>query len=172
LNEANPRGLAWKVHREEHIVSEPEIVKELEEIQALFVQTAHSADHVDGRIFLRTVGPSTLYFSDRPQRVVGHIGTPEFVGIWGVGENNFAEDPPNAVLAFIPDGKETPRDVVIEIADPVISGSDLSYTATVLEGTLPDRSAGCTLFIDPIGRPLSPVSVAGMNRRDRRRDRR
>ena len=153
-------------------MSEPEIVKELEEIQALFVQTAHSAEHVDGRIVLRTVGPSTLYFSDRPQRVVGHIGTPEFVDIWGVGENNFAEDPPNAVLAFIPHGKDVPRDVVIEINDPVIVGSDLSYAATVLEGTLPERAAGCTLFIDPIGRPLSPVSIAGMHRRNRRRGRR
>src|SRR6478609_1163100 len=108
-------------------MAEPEIVKELEEIQALFVQTALSAEHIDGRIVLRKVGPSTLYFSDRPQRVVGHLGTPEFVGIWGIGENNFAEDPPNAVLAFIPEGKETPRDVVMEITDPVISGSDLSY---------------------------------------------
>ena len=153
-------------------MTEPEIVKELEEIQALFVQTANSAEHIDGRIVLRAVGPSTLFFSDRPQRVVGHIGTPQFVDIWGVGENNFAEDPPNAVLAFIPDGTDEPRDVVIEITDPVITGSDLSYAATVLEGALPERAAGCTLFIDPIGRPLSPVSIAGMNRRDRRRDRR
>jgi hypothetical protein len=160
------------MYREELIVSEPEILKELEEIQALFVQTALSAEHIDGRIVLHSVTPSTLYFSDRPQRVVGHIGTPQFVDIWGIGENNFAEDPPNAVLAFIPHGKQEPTDVVIEINDPVITGSDLSYSANVLEGTLPDQAAGCTLFIDPIGRPLSPVSIAGMNRRDRRRDRR
>ena len=153
-------------------MSEPEIVKELEEIQALFVQTAHSAEHIDGRIILHAVGPSTLYFSDRPQRVVGHIGTPEFVDIWGVGENNFAEDPPNAVLAFIPHGNDEPKDVVIEISEPVINGTDLSYAANVLEGALPERAAGCTLFIDPIGRPLSPVSIAGMHRRNRRRDRR
>src|SRR4051812_6623071 len=101
--------------REEQIMSEPEIVKELDEIEALFVQTSLAAEHVDGRIILRSVTPSTLYFSDRPQRVVGHIGTPQFVDIWGVGENNFAEDPPNAVLAFLPQGMETPRDVVLEI---------------------------------------------------------
>jgi hypothetical protein len=153
-------------------VSESEIVKELEEIEALFVQTAHAAEHADGRIVLRTVAPSTLFFSDRPQRVVGHISTSEFVAIWGEGENSFAEDPPNAVLAFIPAGKETPQDVVIEIADPVLTGSDLSYAAKVLEGTLPARAAGCTLFIDPLGNPLSPGSVAGMHRRARRRARR
>jgi hypothetical protein len=153
-------------------VSEPDIVKELEEIEALFVQTAHAAEHVDDRIVLRSVMPSTLFFSDRPQRVVGHIGTQQFVEIWGEGDNSFAEDPPNAVLAFIGEGEVTPQDVVIEITDPVLTGSDLSYGAKVLEGTLPARSAGCTLFIDPFGRPLSPVSVAGMNRRSRRRERR
>jgi hypothetical protein len=35
-----------------------------------------------------------------------------------------------------------------------------------------DTVGAVTLFIDPLGRPLSPVSPAGMNRRGRRRDRR
>jgi hypothetical protein len=153
-------------------MSDAEIVKELEEIEALFVQTAHAVKQVDGRIVLQGVSPSTLYFSDRPQRVVGHIGTPQFVDIWDDGENSFAEDPPNAVLAFIEQGDAVPEDVVIEISDPTLVGADLSYAATVLEGTLPERAGPSTLFIDPIGRPLSPVSIAGMNRRDRRRDRR
>ncbi len=153
-------------------MSEPEIVKELEDISALFVQTAHGAEHADGRLVLRGVTPSTLYFSDRPQRVVGHLHTAEFVGLWDDGEDSFQEDPPNAVLAFVAQGEETPQDVVITITDPVVTGADLSYAATVLDGTLPKRAGACTLFIDPFGRPLSPVSLAGMNRRDRRRDRR
>jgi hypothetical protein len=33
------------------------MLKELEEIEALFVQTALSAEHADGRLVLRTVGP-------------------------------------------------------------------------------------------------------------------
>jgi hypothetical protein len=148
------------------------MLKELEEIEALFVQTALSAEHADGRLVLRTVGPSTLFFSDRPQRVVGHSGTPMFVDIWDEGENSFAEDPPNAVLAFIGQGDDVPEDVVIEISDPTLVGADLSYAAKVLEGTMPGRTGPSTLFIDPIGRPLSPVSVAGVNRRNRRRSRR
>jgi hypothetical protein len=160
------------VQEEKKQMSEPEIVKQLEDIEALFVQTAHATEQIDGRIVLRGVSPSTLYFSDRPQRVVGHIGTPEFVDIWDDGENSFAVDPPNAVLAFIEQGDEVPEDVVIELRDPSIAGADLSYAATVLEGTLPERTGPSTLFIDPFGRPLSPVSVAGMNRRARRRARR
>jgi hypothetical protein len=54
----------------------------------------------------------------------------------------------------------------------VASGSSLSYSFEVLEGAGPAESGAVTLFIDPLGRPLSPVSLAGMNRRDRRRDRR
>src|SRR4051794_33752405 len=98
-------------------MAEPEIVKELEDISALFVQTAQGAETTDGRIVLRGISPSTLYFSDRPQRVVGHLGTPEFVGFWDDGDNSFAEDPPNAVLAFIAQGDLVPEDVVIEISD-------------------------------------------------------
>jgi len=148
-------------------------VSEQEEIvQELFVQTAHGAEHTDGRLVLRNVAPSTLFFSDRPQRIVGHLSTEEFVESWGEGEDSFAADPPNAVLSFLAKGETEPWNTVIEISDPLIAGSDLSYAAKVLEGSLPTAAAGCTLFIDPIGRPLSPVSLAGMNRRDRRRDRR
>ena len=153
-------------------MSEPEIVKELEDISALFVQSAHGAETSGDRLILRGVTPSTIYFSDRPQRVVGHLETAEFVGFWDEGEDSFKEDPPNAVLAFIGAGEEVPQEVVIEISDPVIDGHDLSYAAKVLDGTLPASAGGCSLFIDPFGRPLSPVSVAGMHRRDRRRDRR
>src|SRR4051794_40932515 len=81
-------------------MSEPGVVKELNEIEGLFAQTAQSAEHVDGRNFRCSVRPSAPSFSDWPQHVVCHIGMSEFVGIWGDGENSFAADPPNAVLAF------------------------------------------------------------------------
>jgi hypothetical protein len=35
--------------------------------------------------------------------------------------------------------------------------------------SVPTSTGACTLFIDPLGRPPSPVSVAGMRRRRRRR---
>jgi hypothetical protein len=152
-------------------MSEPENDNDLEEISALFVQTAHGAESIDGRMVLRSVTPSTLYFSDRPQRVVGHLTTSEFVGYWDDGDDSFAIDPPNAVLAFVAQGDSVPDDVVIEISDPILKGSDLSYAAKVLDGYLPAKADACTLFIDPVGMPLSPVSVAGMNRRARRRGR-
>jgi hypothetical protein len=39
----------------------------------------------------------------------------------------------------------------------------------VLEGALPAAATSYSVFIDPFGRPLSPVSVVGMLRRARRR---
>ena len=69
-------------------MSEAQVVKELEDIDAMFVHTARGFA-VDGeRIVLRDVTPSTLYFGDRPERVVGHVDTAEFVDLWGESEDS------------------------------------------------------------------------------------
>jgi hypothetical protein len=149
-----------------------QMIEQLEEIDALFVQSAMRFESNEDRVMLRGIAPSTVYFSDRPQRVVGHIANSDIVSLWSEGEGGVATDPPNAVLAFVDEGSTMPSDVVITITDPQLDGDDLSYAMTVLEGELPASAAGCTLFIDPFGRPLSPVSVAGMHRRTRRRTRR
>ena len=74
--------------------------QQLEDMEALFVQTAASMSSDGGRITLQGVSPSTLYFADRPEREVGHMSSREFVDVWGEGENSFAANPPNAVLSF------------------------------------------------------------------------
>jgi hypothetical protein len=147
-------------------------IDQLAEQEAMFVQTASGALANDGRLTLTGTTPSTLYFSDRPQRVVGHLGTTDFVDLWGEGENSFWSDPPNAVLAFLGEGDAAPEDAVVVLRDPELAGGELSYAIEVLEGAVPAESGPVTLFIDPFGRPLSPVSVAGVRRRSRRRTRR
>ena len=147
--------------------------RELEDIEALFVQTAHSLSSEGGKqITLQGLSPSTIYFADRPKREVGHIASSRFVELWGEGENSFAVNPPNAVLSFAQPEDRTPEEVVITIRNPTLEGGSLSYEVDVLDGTLPSVTGLCALFIDPIGRPLSPVSLAGMHRRERRRMRR
>jgi len=148
------------------------LVEQLEADESMFVQTAQGVTSDNGTITLQGVTPSTLYFSDRPQRVVGHLSTSDFVDLWGEGENSFETDPPNAVLAFLEPGDTTPEDAVIVIKEPLLEHGDLTYSIEVLEGTVPARAGPVTLFIDPFGRPLSPVSVCGMRRRQRRRMRR
>jgi hypothetical protein len=147
-------------------------IEELEAEESMFVQTAEATTSDGKTLTLHRVTPSTLYFSDRPQRVVGHMKTTDFVELWDEGENSFEQDPPNAVLAFLEPGDEAPEDAVVVIRHPRLSDGQLSYAIEVLEGVLPDKSGPVTLFIDPFGRPLSPVSVAGVRRRERRRMRR
>ena len=149
--------------------------KQTEELQAeesMFVQTAQGVTSDGGTLRLTGVTASTLYFSDRPQRVVGSMKTTDFVDLWGVGDNSFAADPPNAVLSFLDPGGEVPEDAVMVIKDPRLEDGQLTYTIDVLEGKVPAQAGAVTLFIDPFGRPLSPVSVCGIRRRQRRRMRR
>lgn len=142
------------------------------EFEALFVQSARKVTSFDGAITLHELAPSTLMFSDRPERIVGHLTTKQFVEGWGHGENSFLEDPPNAVLSFLAADEDAPEDVVVTLTNPRIDWERLTYDVDVLEGRLPERTGPCSLFIDPIGRPLSPVSVMGVRRRGRRRARR
>jgi hypothetical protein len=149
-----------------------DIQKELADIEAMFVQTARGMTSGTDSVTLHGLGPATLFFSDRPQRVVGHLTSRQFVDEWDKGENSFADDPPNAVLSFLVTGDVSPEDAIVVIDNPKLDGDDLTYSIEILEGSVPDTAESCSLFIDPFGRPLSPVSVAGMNRRGRRRDRR
>ena len=147
-------------------------IEQLETDESMFVQTAQGIERSGGTLTLRGITPSTLYFSDRPQRVVGHMTTADFVDLWGAGDNSFEADPPNAVLSFLEPGGEVPDDAVIVIKEPRLSDGELSYSIDVLEGAVPAQTGPATLFIDPFGRPLSPVSVCGVRRRENRRARR
>jgi hypothetical protein len=148
------------------------LIEELEAEESMFVQTAHGFTSGNGTLTLQGVTPATLYFSDRPQRVVGNMSTADFVELWDAGENSFESDPPNAVLSFIEPGDSVPEDTVVVIKNPRLTDGGLTYSIDVLEGTVPAQAGPTTLFIDPFGRPLSPVSVCGMRRRERRRMRR
>ena len=148
-----------------------DIEKQLEDIEALFAQTAREMTHEGDSVTFHGLSPATLFFSDRPQRVVGHLTTRQFVDEWGKGENSFADDPPNAVISFVEGGDEKPEDAIVVLKDPKMEGDSLTYTVEMLEGSLPPKGELVSVFIYPFGRPLSPVSLAGMNRRARRRGR-
>src|SRR5213082_3934292 len=128
---------------------------DLDSIEALFVQSAHGLTTSNGSVTLHGLAHATLFFADRPQRVVGHLSSRKFVSQWGDGENSFAEDPPNAVVSFLEDGDATPEEVTVTIRDPQLDGDSLTYNIDILDGKLPAKAGPCALFIDPIGRPLS-----------------
>jgi len=152
-------------------MTDQQMVEQLEAEQSMFVQTARAIKSDGTTLTLTDVTPSTLYFSDRPKRIVGHMTTADFVDLWAEGDNNFEEDPPNAVLAFLEPGDEAPEDAVVVLQQPRLEDGELSYSIKTLEGTVPTQTGPVTLFIDPFGRPLSPVSICGVRRRERRRNR-
>jgi hypothetical protein len=59
---------------------------------------------------------------------------------------------------------------VVELRSPQLDGSDLTYTVEILDGEMPASGGPNSLFIDVIGRPLSPVSICGVRRRQNRRN--
>ena len=149
-----------------------DIEKTLEDIEALFAHTARELTTDGDKVTLHGLSPATLYFSDRPQRVVGHLTTKKFVEEWDLGDNSFAVDPPNAVISFVEAGDETPEDAIVVLKDPATRRRQAHLHRRHARGQPPAEAACWVGFIDPFGRPLSPVSLAGMNRRSRRRGRR
>jgi hypothetical protein len=135
--------------------------RQVERIDALFVQSAAGLTCGLGTVTLHGLTDSTIYFADRPRREVGHIPSHRFVALWHEGVNSFAFDPPNAVLSFLDDADDAPEDAVVVLREPRLDGHTLTYRVEVLDGTLPARSGPCALFIDVFGRSISPVSITG-----------
>lgn len=137
--------------------------KAVKKASFLFVQNAGGLTSSEGKIVLHDVEPTTVCFSDRPERLAGHMPTKNFVPMWNEGNNSFLKDPPNGNLSIL-QGNDV-ISVVVVLRNPQISGNDLTYDVSMLEGTLPDRAGACSLFIDVIGMPLTPMSYAGVARR-------
>jgi hypothetical protein len=141
-------------------------------VEDMFVQTASGVRTDDGTMTLVGPLPNTIYFSDRPERIVGHLTTDMFLQWWLEGDDSYAVDPPNAVLAWGGSRIGTPGEAVMVLSSPTVTEDGLRYNIETLQGTPPAKAGPCVLFIDPLGRPLSPASIAGVHRRGRRRGRR
>jgi hypothetical protein len=143
-----------------------------EKAEFLFVQTARYAVLEEGTLTLRQVSPTTIYFSDRPERIAGHVETQHMVEAMLEDEdpNSFSDNPPNATLSLL-DG-EFVESVVVKLGRPKLNVDELTFPVEVLDGAEALKGGPVSLFIDPIGRPASPGSVAGVHRRTRRRTRR
>ena len=140
--------------------------KAIGKVTLLFVQNAQGVTIGDGKMVLKGISPTTIYFSDRPERIAGHMATKEFVPFWSEGKDSFLSDPPNATLSALGGGQV--NDFVVELRNPRLTGDDLTYDIRVLEGMLPAQDGPCSLFIDVIGMPRTPHSYAGASRRSYR----
>jgi hypothetical protein len=138
-------------------------------VELLFVQEAGGVRFADGRLTLTDLNPQTLYFADRPDDVAGFLTYREYVELVYTGPDNFEEEPPNATLLTI-DGDRMIQTVLELSAKPVMEGDDMMFSAVkLILGEPPAEGVRAVLFIDTVGRPMSPTSAAGVHRRHRRR---
>ena len=121
--------------------------------QLMFVQTAEDFKADGKTLRLVNFAQQTLYFSDRPVRIAGHMTTTAYMSEWkaAAGPDNFAKDPPNATLSVYEPGSKENKLVVVEISHPVIEGKDLIYNYKLIEGTMPKTGGTTALFIDSLG---------------------
>jgi len=122
-------------------------------VQLMFVQTADDLKADDKTLRLVNVGQQTLYFSDRPVRIAGHLTMDAYMDEWKAGEgpDNFAADPPNATLSVLESAQAENTLAVVEISHPVVDGDDLVYQYKLIEGAMPQSGGATALFIDWIG---------------------
>ena len=147
-------------------------VKEKEQAKQadfLFVQTAKGMtfDKSTNKLTLDGISSTTLFFSDRPERIAGNMKTTAFVPFWSKGKDSFLKDPPNADVSIL-DGDKL-QQVVAVLQSPELKGDTLVYTVKILQGDMPAKGADVSIFIDIIGMPLTPLSYAGVARRTYRR---
>ncbi len=136
--------------------------------ELLFVQESQGVSFDGDTMTMTGVKPQVLFFTDRPERLAGYLTIDEFLSAVSEGPDSFADDPPNATLASL-EGDEF-VDVVLELTHrPRYENDNLVFKVDVIEGELPLTGGPSALFIDTLGRPLSPGSVAGAHRRHRRR---
>jgi hypothetical protein len=85
------------------------------------------------------------------------------------GSDDFAKDPPNATVSVLGKDGSAVRDAVVVLKAPKLTGDQLTFEVQVLEGDLAGADGPASVFIDIIGRPLTPFSFAGVARRTARR---
>jgi hypothetical protein len=139
-----------------------------EMVPSLIVMNAKGASLQDGTLTLTGVASNSIVFADRPVRAAGHALTTHLLEEWtpaADSSDSFAKDPPNATVSvFSKDGAKV-ADAVVVLKSPKLEGDRLTFAVDVLEGDLAGADGPASVFIDIIGRPLTPLSFAGVARR-------
>jgi hypothetical protein len=121
------------------------------ELSLLFVINAKRGVISADQLELENVANAVVYFSDRPERIAGHIALESFLKSWNKSADSFAADPPNAVLSITEDGK-TFNTVVVVLKNPTFKGEKLTFQIKIIEGVVPANGTlsftNDPLFID------------------------
>ena len=145
-------------------IGTPSAAAKPEIVPSLFVMNSRGATLQRDTLVLIGVTPNSIIFADRPVRSAGHQPTADVIAEWGSGDDSFAKNPPNATVSVL--GKDgSVKDAVVVLKDPKLDGDKLTFNVQILEGDLAGADGPAAVFIDIIGRPLTPLSFAGVARR-------
>jgi len=111
----------------------------------LFVISGTSGS-LDGDTLTLNGVPNVIYFSDRPDRVAGHMSVSKFLEMWDKGSDSFKADPTNATLSVLK--KDGANNIVVELISVEQKNGSVVFKLAVLEGSITGHFHEGTLFID------------------------
>ena len=114
----------------------------------LFVQTATELTS-DGDTLTIPYEREVFAFTDRPNRKHAYLNAMELTSLWNTGENNFGENPPNAVLTWVQDGELREAEIILTAARVGDQGRSITYQFQFEAGhALPKTAGQASLFMD------------------------
>jgi hypothetical protein len=116
------------------------------DVSWLYVVSATGGTFDGETIALHEVPPA-LIFSDRPNRIWGHMTLSELLPMVKEGPDSFIVNPPNAVLSTFREG-ELPTEATVIMHDARTDGANLLFSVDVLEGSIPATFGPASLFVD------------------------
>lgn len=131
--------------------AQPAEAEATEAVELLFVQNAAGVQFGEGTMTLTGVAPTTVYFSDRPNRIAGQVRLDSLLYTLAQ-EGTFRDSPPNAVLVMLED--EGVQDVVMVLTGPAaLEDETLTFPIQILDGDPPPTASSVSLFVDSAGAP-------------------
>jgi hypothetical protein len=116
----------------------------------LFVQTASAFFSTDNTLTL-PIEQEVFGFTDRPDRIHAYLNAHEYLDLWKKGDDNFAANPPNAVLTWIENGEIKEAEVLLKSANLDQFGRIIQYEITYENGNeIPDFANHVSLFVDGV----------------------
>jgi hypothetical protein len=119
-----------------------------EMVASLAVINSDGATLQGNKLTLKGVTKNSIVFADRPVRAAGHVLTSDFIHEWDDSAESFAKDPPNATISVLSADGKTVEDAVVTLKAPKLTGDDLTFEVSVLEGGLANATGPASLFID------------------------
>lgn len=114
----------------------------------LFVQTASSFS-LEGKQLTLPNEREFFGFTDRPNRMHAYLNAYQFEDLWQTGDDNFSENPPNAVFTWTTSGEIYEAEIVLNDAKVSESGRSIVYNIQWEAGdVLPESGERVSLFVD------------------------